>query len=95
MVIKQQRSQTRTMREPSVVLRESHYPNPSQSWAEKESGSRGFWAHSEAGNTVALCSRSKELLAENRLQAERGEEVLWLQPHPTPPIDLLPVPFIG
>ena len=68
------------MREPSLVLRESHYPTPSQSWADKERGNHGFWARPEAGNTVALCSRSKELLAETGLQAER--EVLWLQPHP-------------
>lgn len=79
-MIKQQRSQTRTMREPSLVLRESHYPTPSQSWADKERGNHGFWARPEAGNTVALCSRSKESLAETGLQAER--EVLWLQPHP-------------
>ena len=57
-------------------------PHP-RSALGRESGSLGCWAHWEAGNTAALCSRSTELLAETRLQAERGEEVLWPHSHPT------------
>lgn len=57
-------------------------PHPRQRWAK--SGSRGCWAHWEAGNTVALCSRRTELLAETRLQAERGGSTLAsLPPHPS------------
>lgn len=80
LVMRQQRSQTRAMRAQFSTQRKS-LPHP-RSALGKESGSRGCWATWEAGNTVALGSRSAELLAETRLQAERGEEVLW--PHSQP-----------
>lgn len=51
LVMKQQRSQTRTMREPSLVLRGKSLPHPQPELGRQEGGNHGFWARPEAGNT--------------------------------------------
>lgn len=65
-------------------------PHPQPELGRQREGISGFWARPEAGNMVALCSRSKELLAETGL---RQKEEKYSGFNPTPPINLLPAPL--
>ena len=80
MVMRQQRSQTRTMRAPSLVLRESHYPTPVSAGQRVGVAAAGLIGKLETQWPFAAGEPSCLQRPDSR---QRGEEVLWPHSHPT------------